>query len=254
MSLANPYALLLLVFLPVPLLLSRRRAARRREVSNLYLWQTSTVSDLARLDVRSVRRQWIVVLQTAILAATILALARPLISWRAERVAFVFDLSASMSARDGSETRFDAAREQARSMLAELPGRTRVRLIAATTTARDLGENPASDLSRELAKLSPAAGSADISGAVALATHSARADRVVVFSDHVSDDVPQSAATPLAWVTVGKAADNIAIASLVARRRPLSPSDGDVQVGVRNYATRPTRADVEIAQDGKVVG
>jgi Mg-chelatase subunit ChlD len=254
MSLANPYALLLLVFLPVPLLLSRRRAARRREVSNLYLWQTSTDSDLTRFDVRSLRRQWLVALQIAIVAATILALARPMVSWRAERVAFVFDLSASMSALDGGATRFDAAREQARSMLVQLPGRSRVRLIAAAASARDLGEYPASELSRELAKLSPSAGAADISGAVALATHSARADRVVVFSDHVSDDVPQSAATPLAWVTVGTAADNMAIASLVARRRPLSPSDGDVLVGVRNYTTHPARAEVEIAQDGKAIG
>ncbi|HET6958892.1 MAG TPA: BatA domain-containing protein, partial [Vicinamibacterales bacterium] len=97
MSLANPQALWLLVLLPIPLLLSKRRAARRREVSNLFLWQTSIDPETATFKVRSPRRQWIVVLQMAIIAAVVLALARPLVAWRVERVALVFDLSASMS-------------------------------------------------------------------------------------------------------------------------------------------------------------
>src|SRR5215831_21123814 len=130
MSLANPQALWLLLLLPIPLLLSRRAVARRHDVSNLFLWKTSVDPDASTLKPRA-RLQWLVVLQMAIIAATVLALSRPAVASRSEHVVFVFDLSASMSARESGGTRFDAARDRAHSVLARLPGRSRVRLIAA---------------------------------------------------------------------------------------------------------------------------
>src|SRR6476660_6012916 len=154
MSLANPYALWLLILLPVPLLLSKRRSEHRRAVSNLFLWKAASDPGAPTLKVRSWRRQWLVALQMAIIGATVLALAQPVVASRAERVALIFDLSASMSARDGRGTRFDAARARALSVVARLSSRSRVRLITAGASAREAGEYAASDsaLSRAIAQ------------------------------------------------------------------------------------------------------
>ena len=255
MSLANPQALWLLLLLPIPLLLSKRRADHRQAVSNLFLWKASADPDAPTLRVRSLRRQWLVALQMAIIGVTVLALARPMVASRAERVALVFDLSASMSARDGSGTRFDVARERARAFVARLSSQSRVRVITAGVSARDIGEYGASDsaLSRAIAQLSPAAGVSDISGALQIARQTIGGARVVIFTDHVSD-VAHANEFPLTWDVVGAAADNVAISTVVARRRPLTPAEGDVLVGVRNYSAHPTRADVEITRDGQVIG
>jgi Ca-activated chloride channel homolog len=255
MSLANPHALWLLLLLPIPLLLSTRRSERRRAVSNLFLWRAAANPDAPTLKVRSLRRQWLVALQMAIIGATVLAMARPVVASHAERVVVVFDLSASMSARDGGGTRFDAARQRALTLVAGLSSGSRVRLIAADASAHEVGEYAASDsaLPRAIALLAPAAGASDMSGAVQTARRTSGGERVVIFSDHASD-VGQSSEWPIVWDTVGAPVDNVAISRLVARRRPLSSSDGDVLIGVRNFAAHATRADVEITQDGQVIG
>ena len=253
MSLANPHALWLLLLLPIPLLLSKRRAERRLAVSNLFLWKASIDREAPAVKVRSLRRHWLVALQMAIIGATVLAIARPVVASRAETVAVVFDLSASMAARDGSGTRFDAARTQAQAFLARLPGRARVRLIAAGSNAREVGEYAASDgaLSRALAQLAPAAGASDISGALAVARQSSAVERVVIFSDHST--TAQNSDIPVVWNTVGAPADNVAISKLVARRRTSSSPEGDLLVAVRNYSVHPTRADLEITRDDRIV-
>ncbi|HUK34809.1 MAG TPA: BatA domain-containing protein, partial [Vicinamibacterales bacterium] len=255
MLFASPHALWLLFLLPVPLLLSRRPHARRHSVSNLYLWRTSTDPDALSLTPRSLRRRWLVLVQMATLAAIAIALARPMVSARAERVAFVFDLSSSMSARDGGATRLDAARRRARSFLASLSGRSRVRLIGAGAIARDLGDYAAVDpaLGRAIDQLTPTAGIADMSSAALLAIRSAD-ERIVVFSDQVRDLGASTRAEGVAWEIVGEPADNLAISTLVARRRPLAPVDGDVLVVVHNYGSHPRRADVEISADDRVIG
>jgi len=262
MSFANPQALWLLLLTVIPLLLSRRPATRQREVSNLYLWRASADANALSLKVRSLRRQWVVAVQMAAIAAMVLALARPTIAAGADRVAFVVDVSASMSARDGVTTRFDVARDRARSMLTGLSGRARVRLIAAGASAVDLGEYNASDtaLRRALDNLTPTAGVADVPAAILLETHAAAGARTIVFSDHIAQLVQSNAAAtdaaagiPVSWEIVGHSSDNLALSTLVVRRRPFAPTDADVLVAVRNYASRPQRADVEISVDGRAV-
>ncbi len=252
-ALGSPLALWLLLLLPIPLLLSRRRAARRHDVANLYLWRTTTDSDAPAIRVRPPRRQWLVLLQMAVIAGIVFALARPSVAVRGERIALVFDVSASMRARDGTGTRFDAARARARAVVASLARRTRVRILAAGAAARDLGEYAASDaaLTAQIDRLQPAFGHADVAGAVLLATRSSPVDRIVIVSDHVSDIGRPAAA--VSWETVGHSADNLAISALAARRRQRAPQTADLLVTVRNYGAPRSSADIEIAQDGTPV-
>ena len=254
MAFANPQALWLLLLLPIPLLLSRRRTTRRHGVSNLFLWKASLDPDAPTLTFRSPRRHWLLALQMGIIGAIAVAVARPVIPSRTQHVALVLDLSASMSAREGSRTRFDAARERAMSVVGRLPGLSRVRLIAAGTSARDVGEYAASDaaLARAIGQIAPAAGTADIPGAIEIARRTATGERIVIVSDHAID-TRQSSEVPIEWETVGDAADNVAISTFVVRRQRLSASDGDALVGIRNYSARRTRADVELSQDGHVI-
>src|SRR5438105_230169 len=101
MVLTNPAALWLLALLPIPFLLARRRRPiAQRAVSNLYLWQTPVARESARPTLRRIRRDWLVVVQTAFIGAVILALTRPMLASSTLRVAFVVDVSASMGAND----------------------------------------------------------------------------------------------------------------------------------------------------------
>ena len=78
MAFANPTALWLLLLLPIPWLLAgRRMATRRQAVSNLYLWQSPIREEPVRPTLRQTRRSWLAALQTAFMAAVIVAIAGP---------------------------------------------------------------------------------------------------------------------------------------------------------------------------------
>jgi Mg-chelatase subunit ChlD len=259
MTLTHPSVLWLLLLLPLPFLLARRRTpARRQVVSNLYLWRSLIHRDTARPTLRRIRRHWLVALQMAFMATAIAALAHPTVAFQATRVAFVFDVSGSMAAHDGPVSRLDRARQRAQSILNGLPRRSRVRLIAAGASARDLGDYAATDrsLARALEMLAPTAGPADLAGALDLARIADAAAVVHVFSDRSRNDSTEpsdNSGGPVSWETVGRAADNLAVARVAARRLPLNPVDGQVLVEVRNYGGQPRDTEVEIAQDGRVI-
>src|SRR5688500_16615413 len=136
MYFVNPAALWLLTLCVLPLLLSRRTPRLRHAVSNAYLWRDAVQRAGGQLAPRRSRRTPLVLVQMACIAAIVFSLAGPVVSWAGGRTAIVFDLSASMAARDGASTRIAAARARAREMLADLPRFSRVRLILATAAPR----------------------------------------------------------------------------------------------------------------------
>ena len=84
MQLLNPYAIAWLPLIVLLLLVARRRTPRpRRAVSNLYLWRQTTPLDPARLALARFRRHRLLALQIAFMLAVIAALARPLVTGRA---------------------------------------------------------------------------------------------------------------------------------------------------------------------------
>ncbi len=88
MHLLNPYAIAWLPLIALLLLVARHRAPRpRRAVSNLYLWRQTTPLDPARLALARFRRHRLLALQIAFMLAVIAALARPVVTGRANAAA-----------------------------------------------------------------------------------------------------------------------------------------------------------------------
>jgi hypothetical protein len=256
MYLTNPAALWLFPLCLVPLLLSRTPPASRHIVSNIYLWSEAVRRSGGQVALRRPRFTALVALQIACIVALVLALAGPVINWRGGRTAVVFDVSASMGARDGAITRVSDARARVRTILANLPRLTRVRLILASAAPRLEGEWVASDprLTAALDSLQPTGGSADLAAAIALAEASGDVDTVIVVSDqNVAAAANGSHSAALQFVRVGRAAENAAVTRVAVRRSELGGTAGRVLVALRSYGTRPRDAGVEIAIDGRIV-
>jgi uncharacterized protein (DUF58 family) len=110
---------LLLGLLAIPIILLYMLRLRRREVlvSSTLLWRKLLRDREANAPWQRLRRNLLLILQLLILAALVLALARPFIpvpSVAGGSVVVVLDASASMRATDVGESRFDAARRGGR--------------------------------------------------------------------------------------------------------------------------------------------
>jgi len=85
-------------------------------VSSTLLWKRAVQDLQVNAPFQRLRKNLLLFLQLLVLAAAILALARPIIRTAVadeERVVLLIDRSASMNAREGEQTRLDAAKEQA---------------------------------------------------------------------------------------------------------------------------------------------
>lgn len=132
MTFLVPAALWLLALLPVVVALHYLRARRRRyEVPALFLWQRAQTAVARR---RRFSPTWLLVAQLLFVGLAALALARPALvtAERPDRVIIV-DASASMAALEGSSTRLELAKREARELLS---GAGRVALVRAGLDAR----------------------------------------------------------------------------------------------------------------------
>jgi len=249
-------ALWLLGLIPVPLLLSRRRTpVARYLVSNEFLWRAAARRTSGSLSLHRVRRSWLVAIQMACIAAIVVALGGPVLTRQGGNTALVFDVSASMAAREDGVTRFDAARDRARTIVRTLPSASRVRLILAAASPRETGTWNASDprLASAIDALRPTAGAADIAAAIDAATGRGDVDNVIVFSDTTrsASRSDRSGAPAVQWVHVGRGAENSAVARLVANRTTLGGQGGDVLVVLKHFGKQSRETDVEISVDGR---
>src|SRR5688572_15753216 len=134
MTLLTPIALLA-ALLAIPILLLYMLRLRRREVvvSSHFLWQQVLLDTEANTPWQRLRRNLLLFLQLLILALLVLALVRPaqvIESISAGRTVLLIDASASMSATDvEGQTRFEAARAQARQIIANLGPQDELMLI-----------------------------------------------------------------------------------------------------------------------------
>src|SRR5512133_119191 len=140
MSLLAP-GLLLLGLLAGPILLLYMLKLRRRDtlVSSNLLWEQILRDRQANTPWQRLKRNLLLLLQLLILAALVLALARPAVavpSLTSGSTVIVLDGSASMNATDAAPTRFDAARAKVRGLIEGLPANTPVTLILAGSEPR----------------------------------------------------------------------------------------------------------------------
>lgn len=136
MSFLAPLALLAAAVIG-PIIVAMYLLKLRREertVSSTFLWQKMVRDVEANAPWQRLRRNILLLLQLLILALLVLALARPF--FRAEGISgrnliVIIDRSASMGATDAGETRLEAAKQQAITLIDQLPDGGRATVIAA---------------------------------------------------------------------------------------------------------------------------
>lgn len=255
MAFLAPLALLL-GLLAVPIIVLYMLRLRRREVrvSSTLLWQTLMRDRAANAPWQKLRRNLLLFLQLAILAALVLALARPYLptpSAVTGNVVVLLDGSASMQAADGSPTRFDNARDEAARLVNGLGGDARMTLILAGRTPRVLAAATAdkAELRRALDTAVADSAPADWSAAFALASGAVQGfedARVVLISDGgLPDDLPPLPVA-LVYLPVGSSGENLALTALATRDAELGPQ---LFASVANTGSREQSAILSIDVD-----
>jgi hypothetical protein len=262
MSFLAPLSLALgLLAVPVVVLYMLKLRRREVEVSSTMLWQLLLRDREANAPWQRLRRNLLMLLQLLLLAALVLALARPF--WLVPTVAngtlvVLLDASASMRATDvaNAPTRFDAARAAVRkiidglgiggSMSIILVGR-QPEVLAATTANKQV-------LREALNRAQPSETSGDWAAATALASGAVRAGNaaqstIVVVSDGgLPLDLPPLPAE-VRYLPIGSSADNLALRALALR-----PAAGRSQLfaSVANYGISDRAVIVSVSRNGQL--
>ncbi len=243
MSFLSPLAFLL-GLLAVPILIFYMLKLRRREVevSSVMLWQMLLRDREANAPWQRLKRNLLLLLQLLLLAALVIALARPFLrvpTIAAGTVVVLLDGSASMNATDVAPSRFESARAAARQLIDGLgpDGKMSLLLVgrqpevlASATTNKD-------QLRAALGTARVSEGPADWEAAFALASGAVRVgglerSTIVVISDGGLPDNLPPLPGDVRYVPVGESADNLAIEALALRPTAAGPQ---LFANVANY-------------------
>lgn len=288
MTFLDPLALVA-GLLAIPILVLYMLKLRRREVqvSSTFLWQILLRDRQANTPWQRLKRNLLLFLQLLILAALVLALARPALnipSIAGGSLVVLLDGSASMNARlqpdqntslqnpggmEGlqgrdSPTRFEAARAAVQNLIAHLPDGSRMTLILVSSQPHALisAENDKSELERALNAAQASQSIADWQAAFALAAgaasslngsngQSGKENQIVIVSD---GGLPKSGLPALPgevrYLPIGKDSDNLAVSALALRP---SPSGLELFAQATNYGDREQQAILSIYSDGKLL-
>ncbi|MBK8933782.1 MAG: BatA and WFA domain-containing protein [Chloroflexi bacterium] len=256
MSFLTP-AFLLLGLLAVPIIVMYMLRLRRREVtvSSTLLWQKLLRDREANAPWQKLRRNLLLILQLLILAALVLALARPFLpspSVITGSTVVLLDGSASMQATDAAPSRFAAAKTEAAQLIGDLSGGSQMTLIQVGHTPAVLA-SASSDktaLRRALDAAQPENGPPDWPAALALAAGAAQgfADgRIIIISDGgLPADLPPLPTTPL-YLPIGSSAENLAISALATRPTASGPQ---LFASVANQGAQDREALLSLELDG----
>ncbi len=262
MNFLTPLAFALAALLPVIVALYFLKLRRNEQrVSSTYLWRTLVRDTAANAPWQRLKPNWLLLLQLLFLTALILALARPF-TWSTaiagSHLILVVDTSASMGARDVMPNRLGAAIDEARGLIAGLPGSARVTVIEAGAQVRvpvSGATDPGAALSA-LAALRPGLGDSDMAAALTLASAMAAREpdsEMVILSDgHVS--LPENLALPgrVRYIPIGKDNDNQAIGAFSVQAQAGGRSVSAF-AQVVNYAAKHAARRLVIYADGRLV-
>ena len=247
MAFVNPAAWLFGALLGVLIALYLWERSRRRvDVPSLLLWHTVPE---AIVRTSRFRPDWLFVLQCLLLLTLIAGLADPYFvrpgAAGPGRAVFVLDLSASMQAREGRETRFDLARAALRHRVAELGSDDEAMLIGAGPRPRVVSAftHDHAEVLRRLAALEPVDARANLDAALAIAARAAeqpeRPASVELFTDAPREQLAPRWRDRVSLVQIGETDDNLAIEGLqVTQGRFQDYRDAHGYVAVRNFAHR----------------
>ncbi|PQO41141.1 VWA domain-containing protein [Blastopirellula marina] len=278
MSFALPTAFLLAaIALPIVGLYILKVRLRRVPVSTNLFWHQIFDEKPPRSIWQNLRHIVSLLMQLALLALLVLALADPYFAWQAKyarHVVLVIDNSASMQATDVSPIRFDAAIEKAQQLVTGLRDQDQVAIVVA-------GKSPevVVGLTGHIPTLRRALDGIHVSDA---ATHLDRAielgqqlvapyerGEVIVLTDGCHGRVdpaekPAEAPTEkseepteekdekasnVVWEIFGTAANNVGITQFQTRRSLVDPIGYEILAAVHNASSEPIKARLEITLD-----
>ena len=224
---------LFLAILAVPIIFLYMLKLRRKpaQVSSTLLWERLLRDQQANAPWQKLKRNLLLFLQLLILAALVIAFARPAIQTSAVAsgsVIVLLDASASMNATDVAPSRFEAARATIQTLIDGLSGASRMTLILVSGTPHALitSETDKALLKKALSDAQSTQGSVDWQSAFALAAGAAHASQDVttlIVSDGGLPVGLPSLPGEVRYVPIGSAADNLAITALALRPATTGP-------------------------------
>ena len=255
MSLANPAALWLLAAVPLVLALHMYRVRRREvRVTILSLWEA--VDDRRG----SPRPAWLRLrpsaalgLQLLAVIAAALAIANPLWSTTQSgwpRVVMIVDTSASMSATDIPDGRFETARAMARGV-AEALDRGQSGMLM--TSRGEIVVPFTTDTDRLRAGIDTLAAThrsdrmADALGAARRLVAAGPAALIHVFTDAAEPPAEPIPGLPVVWHPVGESAANAGITEFALRRDPAPGADYQLYLTIANFDDAERAVEFEVA-------
>ncbi len=249
----------LLAVLVILYLLERKR--RHIEVPSLLLWEPVPIA-----TARHFRPDWLFLLQCLLLVALIAGLSNPYLpdeqtTTAPNRTIFVIDRSASMQAREGSDTRFNLARSALRERLEAVPPEHEVMLIAAAQPPTVLVQptvdrQPVRDA---VDALEPVDTRADLDAALTLAQRAmdgaGRDAHVELFSDTRRERLSPAWKDTVSLFPMGETDNNVAIDGVqVFQGRFDDPRAAHAFVGVRNFAHHDVHGVLTLQVDDTLLG
>jgi Ca-activated chloride channel family protein len=239
---------------------------RRRRVAVPYarLWERVLVERPTSSLFSQLKRLLSLLLQLALLALMVFALADPRFrqaSSTGRNLVVLMDASASMKATDVPGSRANAAREAVRRMVREMGSNDRILLAQ-----MDAEITPLSPMTDEIAPLEnalrdyePRDTGLDFARAMRFAQDAVRdlpnAEIVVVGDGAYGEardslgEVRPPPGVPLRFVPVGRSGRNVGISAFAVRRYPLDRSRYEVLVEVRSFSDRREQVELTLTAD-----
>lgn len=261
MAFLAPAALALAALaLPIILLYMLRLRRREQPISSALLWRELVRDRAANAPWQRLRRNLLLLLQLLILAALVLALARPYLSAPGPiggGAIVLLDASASMSATDGDggATRFAEAVAEVDRLINGLSGGDRLTLIQVgrAPTVLAAASNDRGLLRRALASAAVEYGPADWPAAFALTAGSTQGlsdPRIVIVSDGGLPESLPALPGEVSFAPVGRAGDNLAIAAQAARAASDGTAGAELLVAISNPGPTERQGLVSLYVDG----
>ncbi len=264
MTFLNAWAAGFLGIAPIIVLLYLLKLKRRPvTVSTLLFWQRLMQENRRRAFFQKLRQLLSLLLHLLIFALILGALAHPTFDRKITEGAstvLILDTRARMRATEpDGQSRIAKARAKAENLIHEASAARQIAMISADAGPRVV--TPFTDdekaLRDNLARVDATDASGDLTSAIQLAAEllASRAGehRIVVLTDRIPDEKPQNIQTPIDFVTVGTARDNLAITRFATRPVPNSPQTSEVFLEVVNFSHAPAKTNVELAYDGQLL-
>lgn len=266
-ALAVP-ALLLLYFLKL----------KRQEfkISSTLLWRKAVQDLQVNAPFQKLRKNLLLFLQLLVLAGLLFALGQPVakfVSQTKRTIVVLVDQSGSMKTREGSGTRIEEVKREAKTFVDNLGSSDKAMVIAFADRARVVCPFTADkrQLARQIESVQPTDGRSTIAEALQLAVaHSSKfveipgmtapqaslaAADIELFSDGRIEDADNQVVQrgSMRYYKVGQATDNVGIVALDARRSYERPEQISVFARVENFGPAPVKTDVTLLLDNKIL-